>query len=46
MDWEWLGAQPARSEVAHVRHLRLEQPVVVKMSGKRGEGVILKPAPA
>ena len=26
-----------------VRHIRLERPVVVKMSGQKGEGVILKP---
>jgi CheY-like chemotaxis protein len=43
VDWAWLRAQPARSEVAHVRHIRLERPVVVKMNGKRGEGVIVKP---
>ena len=36
-------AQPALSQVAHVRHLRLEAPVVVMMNGKRHEGVILKP---
>ncbi len=44
VDWSWLDAQPARSHVAHVRHLRLEQPLLVKMDGKRGEGVVLKPA--
>jgi len=26
-----------------VRHIRLEQPVLVLMNGKRNEGVILKP---
>lgn len=43
VDWDWLGAQPALSETAHVRHLRLESPILVKMDGRRGEGVILKP---
>lgn len=46
VDWAWLDAQPALSHVAHVRHLRLERPLLVKMDGKRGEGVVLKPAPA
>ncbi len=44
VDWAWLDAQPALSHVTHVRHLRLERPLLVKMDGKRGEGVILKPA--
>ncbi len=43
IDWDWLNAQPAIGETAFVRHVRLPDPVVVKMSGKTGEGVILKP---
>jgi hypothetical protein len=43
VDWAWLDAQPARSQEAHVRHLRLDRPLTVKMNGRRGEGVILKP---
>jgi hypothetical protein len=45
VDWAWLDAQPALSHAAHVRHLRLDRPVTVKMNGKLGEGVILKPEP-
>ena len=44
VDWDWLDARPALSETAHVRHLRLENPLLVKMDGRRGEGVILKPS--
>lgn len=43
VDWAWLAAQPAVRETACVRHLRFERPLVVKMNGKRSEGVILKP---
>ena len=43
VDWDWLDAQPALSEHAHVRHLHLESPILVKMDGRKGEGVILKP---
>lgn len=42
LDWDWLDAQPAESAQAYVRHLRLPQPVLVKMNGRKGEGVILK----
>ena len=43
VDWDWLAAQPAELELQFVRHLRFEQPLVVKMSGKGGHGVIYKP---
>jgi CheY-like chemotaxis protein len=43
LDWEWLARQPAIEELEFVRHLRFKDPVVVKMNGKKNEGVILKP---
>jgi hypothetical protein len=45
VDWEWLAAQPAVSESPSscVRRLRFDRPVVVKMDGRTGQGVILKP---
>jgi hypothetical protein len=43
VDWEWLASQPAIAESTFVRHLRFTDPLVVKMDGKRNEGVILKP---
>jgi CheY-like chemotaxis protein len=42
VDWGWLETRPARSSAAHVRHIRLEAPILVLMNGKRNEGVILK----
>ena len=42
IDWDWLDAQIALSEADHVRHLRLDQPILVLMDGRRNEGVILK----
>ena len=42
LDWDWLDTQPAESAQAHVRHLRLAKPLLVKMNGRKGEGVILK----
>jgi CheY-like chemotaxis protein len=43
VDWDWLAAQPALSERAGVRHIRLTAPLVVKMNGQTQSGVILKP---
>jgi hypothetical protein len=30
-------------ETAYARHLHYTRPVIVKMDGKNGEGIILKP---
>ncbi|HEY5529096.1 MAG TPA: PEP/pyruvate-binding domain-containing protein [Thermoleophilia bacterium] len=43
IDWEWLSAQPAVKETQYVRHLHFDEPLVVKINGKRQRGVILKP---
>jgi hypothetical protein len=43
VDWDWLEALPAVSSAGHVRHIRLEKPILVLMNGKKNEGVILKP---
>jgi hypothetical protein len=42
VDWEWLEAQPAASETAHLRHLRLAQPLTMKVDGRTGRGVVLR----
>jgi CheY-like chemotaxis protein len=46
VDWDWLASHPALAESEHVRHLRLDQPLVAKMNGRRNEGVIFKPGRA
>jgi CheY-like chemotaxis protein len=43
LDWEWLGSVEAVEESAGVRRLRFDRPVVIKMNGRSGEGVIMKP---
>ncbi len=43
IDWFWITAQPPVSETEFVRHLRFDEPVVVKMDGSRNEGIIIKP---
>ncbi len=43
VDWAWLHEQPAVESTNAVRHIRLDKPVVVRMDGKKGCGVIAKP---
>jgi CheY-like chemotaxis protein len=42
VDWDWLAAQRALLETPLVRHIRLEEPVTVKMNGRERKGVIVK----
>ncbi len=43
IDWEWLDSQIGEAEQAVARHLSFADPLVVKINGKRQQGVILKP---
>jgi hypothetical protein len=43
VDWDWVMAQPAVLELPLVRHLRFDLPLVVKMGGRDGRGVMYKP---
>ncbi|MCP4146983.1 MAG: hypothetical protein GY757_04455 [bacterium] len=41
--WDWLKKQPVFNQTAHVKHLRFEKPLEVKVSARSSRGVILKP---
>ena len=43
LDWDWLAAQPACEETQYLRHLRLAEPLVVRLDGRHRHGVIYKP---
>ena len=40
---EFLNAQPALHETEYLRHVRLPRPLIVKMDGKRKQGVVMLP---
>lgn len=42
VDWEWLDRQPAAAETSFVRRLRLEVPLVAKVDGRTGRGIIVR----
>jgi len=43
LDWEWIARQTAVRETSCVRWIRFDGPLLIKMDGRRNEGVILKP---
>ncbi len=42
-DEEYLNAIPAIEETEFIRHVRFEQPISIKIDGKRSLGVVMKP---
>jgi hypothetical protein len=40
IDWDWLQAQEVAGETDHVRHVRLNQPLLVKVDGRNGQAGI------
>jgi hypothetical protein len=43
VDWDWIAERRPESDLGWVRHIRFSEPLVVKMNGRRNEGVITKP---
>jgi hypothetical protein len=41
VDWKWLAAQPAAAATAHLRHVRLQAPLTIKIDGRHTEAVIM-----
>lgn len=42
VDYDWLQAQPVREETAYLRHVRLEQPLDLRIDGRSRRGIVLK----
>ncbi|MFH0798879.1 MAG: PEP/pyruvate-binding domain-containing protein [Pseudomonadota bacterium] len=43
VDWQWLADRPATAETGFIKHIRLSSPIVTRIDGRSGRGVILKP---
>jgi len=44
IDWEWLRGLPVRRETGFVRHVETPAPLLVRVDGRRGRGVVLRDA--
>ena len=42
IDWDWLGKQECLNETQFLRHVRLSAPLLVRVDGRKGRGVIYK----
>lgn len=43
IDWDWLAEQPAVAETDHVRHVRVDEALRVKVDGRSGRGAVWHP---
>jgi len=43
LDWEWLEKQTCVKETDHLKLVKVNKPFLVKMDGRSGQGLILKP---
>ena len=42
IDWNWLTSLPIANELNSIRHVKLENPLTIKIDGKKSQAVILK----
>jgi hypothetical protein len=42
IDWDWMAQQEIIEETKFLRHVRLPQPLQVKVDGRNSRGIILK----
>lgn len=43
LDWAWLNSKSTHEETTHLKHLRLEAPVTIKIDGRTSECIIFGP---
>jgi len=44
IDWDWLQSHDATSQTTFLKHISLNVPITIKVSGKRNQGAILHPS--
>ena len=43
VDWNWLAQETVNEETNHLRWIKLDHPLFVRIDGSNGEGFVLKP---
>ncbi len=44
IDWKWLKQREAREETEHVKWISLSNPLIIRINGKQGKAVVIKPS--
>jgi len=43
INWKWFNSQEIIDETRFVRHIRLKEPLIIRVDGRRSRGVVYKP---
>ncbi len=43
VDWAWLSSRHAVEEMRFTKHLHFDEPIIVKINGRKNKGIIFKP---
>jgi len=43
IDWSWLEEQSLNEKMNYVHHIRLSSPLIIKLDGRLGQAVVIKP---
>ena len=43
IDWNWLKEQKAKNQLNFVKHIKLQKPLLIRLDGRNGKALILKP---
>jgi hypothetical protein len=43
IDWEWIKKQKIKNQFNFVKHIKLDKPITVKLDGRNGRALVLKP---
>ncbi|UCF13031.1 MAG: hypothetical protein JSW06_01930 [Thermoplasmatales archaeon] len=44
IDWNWLNKQKSQKQLKYVKHIRLLKPLIIKIDGRSGRALVLKPS--
>jgi len=44
IDWKWLDKQKTEKQTKYVKHIKLPAPLTIKIDGRPGRALILKPS--
>ena len=43
LDWDWLNSRSIKEKKEFTYHIRLENPITIKINGRENKGLIIKP---
>jgi hypothetical protein len=42
LDWDWLKSKKAKNQLKFIKHIKLNNPILIKLDGRNGRAIVLK----